>query len=76
MSRAYDRGERNDTRCVLCGKTREQVKKLILGVHGGVCLDCVDLCNDIIQSGASEQERSGRIDTVVGVPKPNEIYRL
>ena len=76
MSRTYDRGERNDTRCVLCGKTREQVKKLILGVHGGVCLDCVDLCNDIIRSGASEQERSGRIDTVVGVPKPKEIYRI
>ena len=76
MSRAYDRGERNDSRCVLCGKTREQVKKLILGVHGGVCLDCVDLCNDIIRSGASEQDKGGRVDAVGGTPKPKEIYRI
>src|SRR5690348_11634032 len=47
MTRAFDR---IDGRCVLCGKTREQVKKLILGVHGGVCLDCVELCNDIVHA--------------------------
>ena len=28
--------ERNDNRCVLCGKPREKVKKPILGVYGGV----------------------------------------
>jgi 3-oxoacyl-[acyl-carrier protein] reductase len=53
MSRAFDR---IDGRCVLCGKTREQVEKLILGVHGGVCLECVELCNDIIRSNAKEQQ--------------------
>jgi len=37
----------NEKRCVLCGKSREQVKKLIIGIHGGVCLECIDLCNDI-----------------------------
>jgi NAD(P)-dependent dehydrogenase (short-subunit alcohol dehydrogenase family) len=41
-------------RCVLCGRTSEEVKKLILGVHGGVCLDCVELCNDIIRSVATD----------------------
>ena len=57
-NKAYDRTDRNDDRCVLCGKTRSQVKKIILGVHGGVCLDCVDLCNDIIQSQKLQQERA------------------
>ena len=37
-----------DKRCVLCGKARKQVKKLILGLHGGVCLECIALCNEII----------------------------
>lgn len=41
--------ERRD-QCCLCGKTKEQVKKLIVGLHGAVCSDCVDLCNDILQS--------------------------
>ena len=25
-------------RCVLCGKSKEQVPKLILGLHGGICV--------------------------------------
>ncbi len=72
MSRGFDR---IDGRCVLCGKTREQVKKLILGVHGGVCLDCVDLCNDIIRSEAPDIDKS-RISYPGAVPKPKEIYRI
>lgn len=35
-------------RCVMCGKPREQVEKLILGLHGGICLGCVALCNDVV----------------------------
>ena len=72
MSRAFDR---IDGRCVLCGKTREQVKKLILGVHGGVCLDCVELCNDIIRSELAEPDRSS-VSYVGAIPKPKEIYRI
>lgn len=41
--------ERRD-RCCLCGKKKEQVPKLIVGLHGAVCSDCVDLCNDIMQN--------------------------
>ena len=64
-----------DGRCVLCGKTREQVKKLILGVHGGVCLDCVELCNDIIRSESPDSDRH-RLMHPGSVPKPKEINRI
>ncbi len=63
---------------MLCGKTREQVKKLILGMHGGVCLECVDLCNDIIRSEVPDSERT-QITGPAGwsaIPKPKEIYRI
>ena len=72
MSRDFGR---IDGRCVLCGKTREQVKKLILGVHGGVCLDCVELCNDIIRNDTQDPEKS-RTSYVGMIPKPKEIYRI
>jgi hypothetical protein len=36
-------------RCVLCGKPKEQVAKLIQGLHGGICVECVDLCHNIIK---------------------------
>jgi ATP-dependent Clp protease ATP-binding subunit ClpX len=65
--------ERNDTRCLLCGKSREQVKKLILGVHGGVCLDCVDLCNEIIRSDTVQVDE---LSAVGMIPKPKDIYKI
>lgn len=72
MPREFDK---NDSRCVLCGKTREQVKKLIIGVYGGVCLDCVDLCNDIIRSDPNISDRS-RLPTIGSIPKPKEMFRI
>ena len=67
--------ERSDGRCVLCGKTREQVRKLIVGQHGGVCLDCVELCNDIIRSEGQEPDKN-KLSYMGTVPKPKEIYRI
>ena len=72
--------ERRD-QCCLCGKTKEQVKKLIVGLHGAVCSDCIDLCNDILHN---EPERNLQGPAAVvrptvatggdySVPKPKEI---
>lgn len=65
--------DRNDSRCALCGKPREQVKKLILGVYGGVCLECVELCNEIVRG---ETAKSDHITDVGSVPKPKDICRI
>ncbi|HEY0867562.1 MAG TPA: ATP-dependent Clp protease ATP-binding subunit ClpX [Fimbriimonas sp.] len=76
--------ERRD-QCCLCGKTKEQVAKLIVGLHGAVCSECVDLCTDMLQQ---EQDRGGGIleepakpnlrsapRTFANIPKPKEIVR-
>ncbi len=69
--------DRNDSRCFLCGKSREQVKKLILGVHGGVCLDCVGLCNEIIRTESAQPEEVDPAATAAGrIPKPKDIFRI
>ena len=60
-------------RCVLCGKTREQVSKLILGLHGGICVECVDLCNDVIQGDAYPASYEAFADAI---PKPKDIYKV
>ena len=66
--------DRNDNRCVLCGKSREQVRQLILGVHGGVCSDCVGLCNDVLRA---ELAGDGPDIFPLGhVPKPRDIHRF
>ncbi|HEY3280919.1 MAG TPA: ATP-dependent Clp protease ATP-binding subunit ClpX [Armatimonadota bacterium] len=60
-------------RCLLCGKNRDQVKKLILGLHGGICIECIDLCNDIIRNELFQEEDYGLLG---GLPKPREIHRI
>ena len=43
--------------CGLCGKKKEQVRKLIVGLHGSVCSDCIDLCGDILRNEAVAKDR-------------------
>jgi len=59
--------------CALCGKTREQVAKLILGLHGGICVECVDLCNEVIRGQIFPEGYDAFEGTV---PKPKEIYKI
>lgn len=66
--------DRTGERCALCGKSRDQVKKLLVGVYGGVCVDCVELCNDIIKGGATQPDEMAA--GMGQVPKPKEIYRI
>jgi ATP-dependent Clp protease ATP-binding subunit ClpX len=60
---------------VLCGKSREQVRKLILGMHGGVCADCIKLASDILRNENAPVSLSpaGFSETI---PKPKDIYRV
>lgn len=82
-------GERRD-QCCLCGKTKDQVKKLIVGLHGAVCSDCIDLCNDILAnepdkvsgpaySGPSISRNTApklRSGNLQYIPKPREIVEF
>jgi len=34
--------------CDFCGKSKEDVEKLIVGEHAAICNDCIELCNDIL----------------------------
>jgi ATP-dependent Clp protease ATP-binding subunit ClpX len=65
--------DRTGERCALCGKSKDQVKKLLVGVYGGICIDCVELCNDIIRGGAGQAEDYSAMGAI---PKPKEIYRI
>ena len=61
-----------EIRCSFCGKTQEQVKKLIAGPSGVyICDECVDICADIID----EEEDDDIItdDMEINLLKPVEI---
>src|SRR3972149_575865 len=58
-----------DTRCSFCGKSRNEVKKIIAGPTVFICNECVDLCNDIISEEWEEDKGQKRVK----LPKPSEI---
>ena len=46
-------------RCSFCGKSQDEVKKLIAGPTVYICDECIELCNDIIlEEGAVEKSRA------------------
>jgi ATP-dependent Clp protease ATP-binding subunit ClpX len=51
-------------RCSFCGKSQDEVRKLIAGPTVYICDECIDLCNDIIlEEGATEKRESRRLLT-------------
>ncbi len=60
-------------RCSFCGKEKpRQVKELIAGPGVYICVDCVELCNQIIRGKAKDTARR-RTDAV---PSPKDIYEF
>ena len=59
-------------RCSFCGKSQNDVRKLIAGPAVYICDECVELCNDIIaEVWATEVwEERDRIQTSDGRPEP------
>ncbi len=55
--------------CSFCGKSQNEVKKLIAGPSVFVCDECVELCNDIIR----EESKSTPETAEIHLPKPKEI---
>ena len=47
-------------RCSFCGKTEDQVRKLIAGPDGSyICDECVEICSEIIEEEVSRDRMSG-----------------
>ncbi len=55
-------------RCSFCGKSQNEVKKLIAGPSVYVCNECIDICNEII----NDDERTEAAGAAP-LPKPQEI---
>ncbi|MDH3556427.1 MAG: ATP-dependent Clp protease ATP-binding subunit ClpX, partial [Deltaproteobacteria bacterium] len=49
-----DRG--GDLVCSFCGKSQDEVKKLIAGPTVYICDECIELCNDIIAEEFEKEE--------------------
>ena len=66
--------DKGQLKCSFCGKSQEQVRKLIAGPGVYICDECIELCNEII-----EEERYKNVDDNLklrNIPKPKEINQI
>ena len=65
----YD-GKIKEPKCSFCGKTSEQVRRLVAGPGVFICNECVELCNDILDEDMAEVDQSAQSETLL---RPTEI---
>ncbi len=66
--------DKGQLKCSFCGKSQEQVRKLIAGPGVYICDECIELCNEII-----EEELYKNVDENLrlrNIPKPKEINHI
>ncbi|MGG3842185.1 ATP-dependent protease ATP-binding subunit ClpX [Anoxybacillus kestanbolensis] len=64
--------EKGQLKCSFCGKTQEQVRKLVAGPGVYICDECIELCTEIVQEELGSDEEVEFKD----VPKPKEIREI
>jgi len=69
MSRTMGKGKDKKLYCSFCGKSQDEVRKLIAGPSVYICDECIELCNEIL---AEEYEKED-IEMGITLPKPSEI---
>ena len=61
-------------RCSFCGKTQDQVRKLIAGNNNVfICDECIDLCSEILEEELPEEEHAAENFGDINLYKPKEI---
>lgn len=66
--------DKKQLKCSFCGKTQDQVRRLIAGPDVCICDECVELCEDIIREEFEEaNEETTSIDSL---PKPKEMMEI
>ncbi|RAK21355.1 ATP-dependent Clp protease ATP-binding subunit ClpX [Anoxybacillus vitaminiphilus] len=64
--------EKGQLKCSFCGKTQDQVRKLVAGPGVYICDECIELCTEIVEEELGNEEEVEFKD----VPKPKEIREI
>ena len=62
---------KNIMKCSFCGKTNDQVKRIIVGPNDAcICNECIETCANLIENAPQE-----KIDELDKIPTPDEISK-
>ena len=60
-----------DLHCSFCGKSQDEVQKLVAGPSVFICDECISLCGDVIAEAELTKPKDGNSDSEL--PKPHQI---
>lgn len=64
--------EKQQLKCSFCGKSQDQVRKLVAGPGVYICDECIELCTEIVEEEFGTEEEVEFKD----IPKPHEIREI
>jgi len=64
--------EKGQLKCSFCGKSQEQVRKLVAGPGVYICDECIELCTEIVEEELGNEEELDLKD----IPKPKDIRAI
>ncbi len=73
MATSSSKGTKVPYRCSFCGKSQEQVRKLIAGQGVYICDECINLCQEIIDEEMLEAPARGPKQSAAKLPNPRQI---
>ena len=69
---ANNREDMNKVRCSFCGKSQDQVRRIVAGPNAFICNECVLLCQEIVSDDVESVGAHGEIE----IKKPHEIKEV
>ena len=72
MANKEDFNNANRIRCSFCGKTQDQVRRLVAGPNAYICNECILLCQEIVSDDVDSVNASGEIE----IKTPQEIKEV
>ena len=73
MASSSGKGTKVPYRCSFCGKSQEQVRKLIAGQGVYICDECISLCQEIIEEEMLDAPKAAPKPAAAKLPNPREI---
>lgn len=64
--------EKGQLKCSFCGKSQDQVRKLVAGPGVYICDECIELCTEIVEEELGHDEEFDLKE----IPKPREIREI
>ena len=69
--------EKKSARCSFCGKTQENVRKIVEGPGVYICDECINICKSMVEADGYEEEEMGyTLNEEEELPNPAQIKKI